>query len=115
MAINKQLVRLAQILDDFKNQGHSDKITVSLLQTLLAVAQHEGANQRDIVKFSNSNVPATSRNLMGLDSKTKSGIGGMGMVSGSRSPDSDREKNYYLTPKGRAFIDRATVMLGGDE
>ena len=111
----KTLQNLSRVLADFKGQGTSDKITIALLQTLIAVAQNEGANQSDIVKASHSNVPATSRNLMGLDTKTKAGIGGMGMVTGQRSPHSDREKNYYLTPKGRAFIERVTAMLGGDE
>jgi len=105
---------LARVLADFRTAGQSDKITIGLFQTLLVVSNNEGENQKTIATACHASVAATSRNLMGLDEKTKSGVAGMGLITSRRSPVSDREKIYFLSAKGKAFLERTLATLKGE-
>lgn len=81
---------------------HTD-ITASQIITILQVGMNPGVTQRRIGQLTGVRDGTVSRILAVVSDRGLRGRPGLGVVSIEPAPDNHRERNQYLTPKGRAL------------
>ncbi|MEJ2534688.1 MAG: hypothetical protein P8008_04305 [Gammaproteobacteria bacterium] len=94
-------------------------ITAQRLAILLAVANHEGLSQRELLqRLEGTSITALSRNLADLSSLTSRKQAGPGLVELRTDPMNLRVKRVHLTERGRGQLrdlERAmAAKAGGD-
>ena len=78
--------------------------------TFIVVAQHPGITPAEMQRFTNASSAVTSRDLLGLGKRARSGKPGLGLIRTVGAQDL-RLKHYYLTLDGLAAINRVTAEL----
>ena len=78
--------------------------------TFIVVAQHPGITPAEMQRFTNASSAVTSRDLLGLGKRARSGKPGLGLIRTVDARDL-RLKQYYLTSDGLAAINRAMAEL----
>jgi len=79
--------------------------------TFIVVAQHPGITPTEMMRFTRSNSAVTSRDLLGLGKRARSGKPGLGLIRAVEDMEDLRIKKYYLTAEGLAAINRITAEL----
>lgn len=78
------------------------------VQAFLVIAEKEGLNVTEYAKRADIPVTTMSRNLIDMGERDRNYEEGPGLVVGEDNPMNRREKNYRLTPKGRALLNSIT-------
>ena len=81
-------------------------IPASYLAAFLAVAISPGCTVTEVAELIGAGRPVTSRILLALGQRSRDGSAGYDLVDSSRANADLRSVNYFLTPKGRALVDR---------
>ena len=96
---------LMEALHRLKDQ--KDTLTVPGALLYLSVALNEGKNQRELAELVGSKQTTVARQLLDIGKNhTKRGSSGLELVDWKFSPTSMREKQYFLTNKGRSLLAR---------
>lgn len=110
MQLEKKDKQHVQMLDQalrFARARLTPDITAQRLLILISVFQHEGMNQRELLKtLESTSITALSRNLADLSTLTSKKLPGPGLLELRVDPMNLRVKRIYLTAKGRSFLKR---------
>jgi DNA-binding MarR family transcriptional regulator len=86
-------------------------IPARFIQAFLVVAEKEGESVTYYAKQADIPVTTMSRNLIDMSVLDRHYDDGPGLVDSKDNPTNRREKQYFLTPKGRALL--ASITKGG--
>ena len=73
------------------------------VQAFLLVAEEEGLSVGEYARRANMSMSTMSRNLLDIGDRNRHMEEGMGLVTGRANSMNLREKEYFLTDKGRAL------------
>jgi DNA-binding MarR family transcriptional regulator len=93
---------LLAALDPFSNVRQI--MTTRMVQIFLLVAEKEGLSVTEYAKRADIPVTSVSRILIDMGERDRNYEDGAGLVESRDNPMNRREKQYYLTPKGRALL-----------
>jgi DNA-binding MarR family transcriptional regulator len=85
-------------------------MTTRAVQVFLLVAEKEGLSVTEYAKRADIPITTVSRILIDMGERDRHYEEGAGLVESRDNPMNRREKQYYLTPKGRALL--AAVYKG---
>lgn len=90
-------------------------LTLSYAEAFLAVAEKPGHGPTEYAKSLGSVQPVVSRLLheLGSRSRRKERTEGLGLVEWNIHPESLRNKQYFLTPKGESLKEKVVAILQG--
>lgn len=74
--------------------------------TLLLVATGEGKSVNEYARRAGVSKSVMSRHILDLSIRLRSGEDGLGLLVSKPSPESLRQHEVYLTPRGRALLFR---------
>ena len=97
-----QLTKLRRCLETFKLI--SGRMPLQYVITLLAVAGNEGKGVSDYAQMLGVNTTTMSRHLLDIGARNRQMEEGFGLVSYRANPMELRKHEYYLTPKGKQFV-----------
>ena len=97
-----QISRLQDVIGTFR--ALDGAFPASYMVCLLAVAKEPGFGVTHYSTKLGMLQAVVSRILLELGNRTRKGGDGMGLVDSVRDPNDYRVYRYYLTPKGRAFV-----------
>jgi DNA-binding MarR family transcriptional regulator len=105
----RRLRSLLRVLGLF--QVLSLQIPVSMVEVFLLVAMNEGCSLRDLVQMSGRPQSSVSRQVLDAGETNRLGEPGLGLISWTIAPEELRRKQYWLTGKGRALLQRVLTEL----
>ena len=74
------------------------------VQAFLLVAYNEGQPVAEYARVAKMSATTMSRNLLDIGERDRYGQPGLDLVLGRDNPNNRREKEYFLSAKGRAMI-----------
>lgn len=83
----------------------------SAVQAFLLVAEKEGLSVNEYAKKANLPPTTMSRHLLDMGERTRNYEAGAGLIEGADNLMNLREKQYRLTPKGRALLASITQRV----
>ena len=86
-------------------------LPVNQVVSLFTVATKEGLTVDEYAKRAGISPTTMSRHLLDLGDRTRKLQPGLGLVEGRDNIQNRREKNYSLTPKGRALATKVAGAL----
>ena len=86
-------------------------LPVNQVLSLFTVATKEGLTVDEYAKRAGISATTMSRHLLDLGERTRKLTPGLGLVEGRDNIMNRREKNYSLTPKGRALVTKVAGAL----
>jgi DNA-binding MarR family transcriptional regulator len=89
------------------------RLPLRCVQAYLLVAYHEGLPVGDYAKMARIPQSTMSRTLLDIGDSDRYGGEGHGLVLGRDNPNNRREKEYFLSPKGRALMRNITAKIAG--
>jgi len=102
--------RLIRIIDLFRTLDA--RMPSSYIRAFLAVCLKPGAGPTDYAKDMGTIQPIMSRLLLEIGKKARERDEGLGLVDRQASPESLRNQEYYLTPKGRHLLSQILNTIG---
>lgn len=106
----KQFRSLFSVVTQFRDLD--SEMPVQQMQVLCWVALNEGKTQRDLRTSLDMPSSTSSRNIAALSKVHRLGKEGLGLIDFVDDPEDRRAKRLWLTPKGRAFINKLLATLG---
>lgn len=107
---NRAMLRaFSEALIQFRNL--SPTMPVGEVQMFLLVALNEGASLTELAELADMKKSTSSRYLLDLSDKQRTGAQGFGLVMREIDPQELRKNMYALTPKGRNIISALTGSL----
>jgi len=105
----------AQVLATAKQVFDRDRLSVRLVQTLVAVALHDEMPLFDLAARLGGNVSTTHADLQHLGTINPRGQPGCGFITQRRNPIYPLQNVYELTPRGRRALSAlvASMTAGG--
>jgi hypothetical protein len=81
------------------------------IEAFLLVALQEGLSVSEYAERAGISMSTMSRNLLDVGDRNRHMEEGYGLVTGRHNPMNLREKEYFLTDKGRALVHKVTLQL----
>lgn len=105
----KLLNRLIHVIKIIKD--HDRRLSLGHIHLFLLVAVHEGRSQSELAVLSSGTVSGTSRYLLDLSEKTRTGDPGYGLLIREADPLELRKNRYSLSAGGRQLIAHVEAAL----
>jgi DNA-binding MarR family transcriptional regulator len=80
-------------------------------KAFLLVALQEGLSVGEYAERAGISMSTMSRNLLDIGDRNRHMEEGYGLITGRAKPMNLREKEYFLTDKGRALVHKVTLQL----
>lgn len=84
---------------------------VGEVMAFLTVALNEGASLKELSDKMDMKMSTTSRYLLDLSDKTRTGAAGYGLVNREVDPNELRRNMYSLTPNGRKIVSQLSASV----
>jgi DNA-binding MarR family transcriptional regulator len=99
----KPLLRAIRFVQEFRKLDSEMQMQTALV--FLMIAKHEGCQLRDLEREAGLSSASVSRNVAALSQLHRKGRAGHGLVIAKVSPEDRRNRQLYLTAKGRSVLE----------
>jgi len=104
------LKRLQKIIQRFREED--SRMPSSYMEAFAAVAAEPGKGPTGYAEDMNTIQPIASRVLLEIGPKARQRPQALELVDRQQKPDSWREQEYFLTPKGRKLMKDLIKLMG---
>lgn len=107
----KNLRKLDRVFSQFRDI--EDLMPITLAHALVIVGLNEGKSLQELADIGGISISNFSRYVLALSDRTRTGgLGsGYGLVVREQDPLNLRKNSYYLSPKGRLFLEEINEVL----
>lgn len=105
----RAISKAVRLIDAFRTVD--PKIPSSYIRMFLAVAEKPGRGPTEYARMLETVQPVASRILLEIGPKARERDAGLGLVTMDYAPDNLKQKQYYLTDKGRLLLRQVFDIL----
>jgi len=107
----KAALRLVSAFVDIAKEGGHESPPGTMLNAFLHVCMEQGLSVQEYAKRAKVPYVTMSRHLLDLGDRNWKNQPGLGLVTGRPNPLNRRAREYMLTDKGHAFMDRICSIM----